>query len=430
MKRDILIYACFLTAVLLLIGNPVMAQNYEASKTLNKSMNVPSNVVVDMKNHSGDLKFVIGDDNAVSIKTVVHVNARSEEDANKLMDAIEKFEFELSGNRMNIDTRFYNSMNSINNRTTMVLIDKEKIHLKDFEISHEVHIPKSAELELENKYSDLTLPDMEKEVKLNLYSGKMNASDFGGDVELNAKYSRISAGNFMAETHFELYDTDVDFKSAKDLQLHSKYSKVEADKAGNIKAESYDDKFYIDELGSLTLNAKYSDLESEASVNDLQLDLYDCEMSVRAAQHVSFNGKYSKLKLGNVTSLKIDDVYDSNLTFANTGQIEIGKSKYSEFYMDENSKFNIDDSYDDNVQIGKLASGFSGVSVNGKYTKLSVDAGSVPFKVDVAMKYGKVNLPSSLNMLKHIEKDSNLEIEGGSGSAIFVRGYDNTVTVK
>lgn len=430
MKKYVPIRSLILAILFAMAALPLLAQDYETSKILNKSVNVPSNVVVDMKNHSGDLKFIADNENMVSIKTVVHVNAKSEEDAAKLFKAIEDFEFDLEGNRMIIDTRFYTNMNSINNKTTMVLINKDKIQLKDFEISHEVHIPKTAELELENKYSDVVLPDLQGDVKLNLYNGKMTAADFNADVDLTAKYSKISAGNFLSDTHFELYDTDVEFKTSKDIEINSKYSKVEADKTGALECESYDDKFFINELDALKLNAKYSDLESKAALKTLNLELYDCVIAVKSAGSLSFNGKYSKLKVGDVNKVKIDDVYDSNINFGKTGSIEVGKSKYSEFIMTDNAGFTINDSYDDDIQISNLSKDFSGIFINGKYTKLDVGSGSVPFRVDVVMKYGKVNLPSSLVPTKHIEKNSEMEMEGGSGSLIMIRGYDNTVVIK
>jgi hypothetical protein len=215
------------------------------------------------------------------------------------------------------------------------------------------------------------------------------------------------------------------------MKINSKYSKVEADKTGTLESESYDDKFFIDEIDALKLNAKYSDLESKATLKTLDLDLYDCVINVRSAGSMTFNGKYSKLKVGDVNTIRVDDMYDSNITCSKTGSIEIGKSKYSEFAMDNTTKFVIEDSYDDDVKIGRLNNDFSGISIDGKYTKLNVSTGSAPFRIDVMMKYGKVDLPESVNIKKQIEKDSEVEIVGNdSGGTIMVRGYDNTVVVK
>lgn len=431
MRKQLHFKTSLLAIVFVLASALAFAQDYATNKVLNRSVNVPASVVVDMKNHSGDLKFVIGNDNAVNIKTEVHVEAKTEEEAQKLVKAIEDFQFELAGNRLLIDTRFYKNLNTINNKTTMTLNDGDKIRLKDFEISHEITIPKSAVLELENKYSQVILPGIEGEAEINLYSGKLTAADFQSDVKLTAKYSKISVDNFSGNTDLELYDTDIEFKTSKDIKINSKYSKVEAYKTGALESESYDDKFFIDEMEALKLNAKYSDMESKAALKTLNLDLYDCVISVKSAGSMSFNGKYSKLKVGDVNSVKIDDVYDSNINFGKTGSVEIGKSKYSEYVMSDNAEFTISDSYDDDVQISNINKDFSGISINGKYTKLDVSAGSVPFRVDVMMKYGKVNLPASLVPAKHIEKNSEVEISGGqNGGTIMVRGYDNTLTVR
>ena len=431
MKKLLHFKVSLFASVMMLASLVSFAQNYEANKTLNKSVNVSPSVIIDMQNSSGDLKFVIGDNNTVSMKTEVHVDARSEEDAQKLIKAIEDFEFDLSGNRLSIDTRFYKSMNSVNNKTTVTLNNGDKIHITDFEISHEISMPKSAQLELENKYSDVVLPDLEEKAEITLYSGKMMASDFNAGLKLASKYSKITAGNFIGNTDIELYDTDIEFRTSKQIKINSKYSKVEADKTGTLECESYDDKFFINEIEALKLNAKYSDLESKAALRTLDLDLYDCVINVKSAGSMNFNGKYSKLKVGDVKTIKVDDMYDSNITCGKTESIEIGKSKYSEFVMEDNKKFEIGDSYDDDVQIGRLTGDFSGISINGKYTKLNVSAGSAPFRVDVMMKYGKVDLPSSVKIKKQIEKNSEVEIVGNdSGGTIMIRGYDNTVVVR
>ena len=44
------------------------AQDFEISKTLNKSETVAEGVVVDVSNHSGDIKFTISNNNTVTIK--------------------------------------------------------------------------------------------------------------------------------------------------------------------------------------------------------------------------------------------------------------------------------------------------------------------------------------------------------------------------
>lgn len=430
MKKQLYFKTLLLAFLLTFASKAVFSQNYEATKTLAKSAGVPENVTVHVTNHSGDIDFTSTNDKSVSIHTDIKVTTKTKEDADKLIKAIESFEFELQGNSMNIDTRFYKSMNSINGRSTITLLNGDKIKIKDFEINHKINLPKSASLNLKNKYSDVSMESLEGEAQLNLYNTKLTAANFASAVHIESKYSKLNVQNLTAKTKLNLYDTDIVFKTAVDLEIESKYSKFEGEQAGKMDINSYDDNFEIDEFTDLKLEAKYSDLVSEAVLNELDLNLYDSDVRISSAKTCRFSGKYCELKLGNVKQLNIPSSYDNDIYLGKTISINIDESKYSLYKMKTTSKFEMN-GYDDNVEIATLNSDFEGISIDGKYGKLIVDAGSVPFKVDVNMKYGKVNIPESVKVSKHIEKSGQLEmLAGESGGTILIRGYDNTIVIK
>ncbi len=91
----------------------------------------------------------------------------------------------------------------------------------------------------------------------------------------------------------------------------------------------------------------------------------------------------------------------------------------------------MDDIYDDNIKIEKLNTGFTGLAINGKYGKIEINAGQVPFKVQFKIKYPKVDIPESVKITKQIKDNSDLELVGGeSGGTISVEGYDMKVLIK
>ncbi|WP_340111396.1 hypothetical protein [Maribellus mangrovi] len=428
--KKLLHFKSTLIAAFLLISAATLAQDYETTKTLTKSTTVPGDVNIEMANHSGDIKFILSNSKSVSIKTTVNVNARSESDAQKLLEAIDDFEFDLRGNRLEIDTRFYRNINSVNNRSTITLNNGDKIKLKDFSISHEISIPEAANINLQNKYSNVSLPTLKGTAKLNLYNSKLYAKDFESVLELETKYSKIYASDFKAETKLQLYDTDLEFDSAGELEVESKYSRLEGEKAQKLTINSYDDKIFIDEFVLLKLEAKYSDLESDATLDSVKLNLYDCNLKINSAKEVSFTGKYSELKLGDVKNLEIGDSYDNDLYLKKSHFVRITQSKYSSYSMSTNTNFELI-GYDDDVSIDKLNDDFEGLTFDCKYGKLQVNSGGIPVRIDLAMKHGKVDLPNSIETTKHIEKNSELEIMAGTnGGIILVRGYDNTIHIK
>jgi hypothetical protein len=424
MKKPLPFKSKILALLFVFIFANAFSQNYEASKTLSKSKGVSAAITVDISNHSGNLKVNTTGIKSVSIQTEIQVSARNEEDANKIIKAIEDFNFELKGDVLEIDTRFYKNMQSVNNKTTLTLNNGDKVRIKNFKIKHELNIPKAAKLNLKNKYSDVTLGKMDGKANLNLYSSKLIAGDFEKEVIIESKYSKLYVESFKDKSTLNLYDTDIQFKSADDLEIKSKYSKVEGDKAGKLNIDSYDDNFSIAEFSDLKMSAKYSDLISEAVVNNLFLDLYDSNVKISSAILGGFNGKYSDLKLGDVKELKIGESYDNDVYLGKTQSVNIAQSKYSKYEIGSISKFELS-GYDDDVKIDKLNSDFAGISIEEKYSKLELDAGSVPFKVDFKMKYGKIDIPESVNLTKHIEKNNEMEmLSNNNGATIMIRGYD------
>ncbi|MBK6285029.1 MAG: hypothetical protein IPF54_22445 [Draconibacterium sp.] len=129
-------------------------------------------------------------------------------------------------------------------------------------------------------------------------------------------------------------------------------------------------------------------------------------------------------------SLNIVDSYDNNIYLGNTQKFELGKSKYSLYEIKAITNLSMDDIYDDNIKIAMLNTNFGGLSMNGKYGKLEVNAGSVPFRVQFKIKYPKVDIPESVKITKQIKDNSDLEMVGGeSGGTFKVEGYDMKVVI-
>lgn len=418
-----------LVIILLFQAAMAGAQNYDASKTLNKTMAVPEGVHIQLSNQSGDLKIITTNENTVSIKTDIDVSARSKEDADKVMDAVANFAFELRRNNMEIDTRFYKNLVTIINRKTMTLLNGDKVRIGEFSIRHELHIPKTANLELNNKYSDIEMQSLEGDARFNLYSSKLQAGDFAKSVNIEAKYSKINLQEISQEAKFNFYDTEIKFRSCGDANIESKYSKFEADETGALSIDSYDDKFYFTNATSINLKAKYTDFVSKARANDIFLDLYDSNIQTSAAKYATYTGKYSDLDLGDVKEFRITSTYDDNFQLGKTADVQVRESKYGKYKIGEAGRFIID-GYNDEVTINAITPDFSDITMNGKYGKLTIDADDVSFKVHFNIKYPSVDIPKSVKIVKQIKDNSNLELVGGeSGGTISVEGYDMKVQI-
>lgn len=419
-----------LVILFVFISNIAFSQNYKTTESLEKSAATPKNVTIRISNYSADLKISTSDINTIKIITSVEISGKTKEDVEKILEAIEHFEFKQNGNEMEIDTRFYKNMQSLNNRRTITLLNGTKVKIRELNIRHELQIPKSANIVLNNKYSDIEMQSLAGSADFELYSSKLHVGNISNNVQVKTKYSKLYFKEVLGDMDLDLYDSDIEFITAKNVKIKSKYSKVEAEKVEDLDLDSYDDKFYIDEISNLKFEAKYSDLVSEAELTKLELDLYDSNIEINSAKIGTFSGKYSDLKLGNVKELKIANSYDSNIYFEKTMDIQIDESKYSKYEFNEVSKFSID-GYNDNISISELNSEFSGISVKGKYMKLEVNTRNVPFQLAFKIKYPKIDIPESVKTIKHIEKNSELELTANdTGGLISVEGYNMKVVIR
>ncbi len=430
MKKQFIYKPFWLTILLVFVAAFAFSQNYETSKSLNKSVLVSANAKIILSNYSDALKITTSNDNIVKMVTSIEISGKEKTDVDQVIAAIDNFEFTNSGNTVTINTRFYKNMQSINNRRTITLRNGNKVRIKEFTINHELQIPKTAKLKLDNKYSDIEIDSPLREANLKLYSSKISTANFSDKLTIEAKYSKIYLKEIGGNLDLDIYDSDVEFTSANEVSIKSKYSKINAKKVAGLMLDSYDDKFFIDEISNLKFAAKYSDLVSKAIITNLTLDLYDSNLEIKSAKTGTFTGKYSDLKLGDVKEMKITGSHDNNIDFGKTMDIEIAESKYSEYKFAEIARLKMD-GYDDNILISGLNSEFSGIAMSGKYGKLEVLTRNIPYQLHFKMMYGKIDIPQSVTTIKHIEKNGELElVANNSGGLIAVDGYDMKVVIK
>jgi len=107
MKNKLLYSTAISLIVIFMLPVVATAQKYSMSESLNKAVDVPAKLQIELSNYSTEMKIITTDENSVTIKTEIKINAGSKEDAEKVVQAIKDFTFELHGNTFQIDTRFY-----------------------------------------------------------------------------------------------------------------------------------------------------------------------------------------------------------------------------------------------------------------------------------------------------------------------------------
>lgn len=419
--------------IILLLPCSLQAQ-YQ--KTYQESFTAASTLSI---NHQrGELRVVPSPNNQVRYELNVTFDARSQDDADRVLEAI-RMDAQSGSDRLSLSTETgIKNMQTINGRSSITLEDGTKIKgVKDLELKLIVYTPKVQELMIQDKYNDIEVADnLASILNAKLYSSEATIGRITGSLTLDAKYTEIDFES-MGDADLTIYDCDITMKEAGAIKLTSKYSEIRATTAASLEADLYDDDLEMDRVdGTVSITDKYSEITIRACGNT-RLDLYDSEISIAEVGNMTIKSKYTEFNLGRAYVIDFDVTYDDDFEVESATSLTAGNSKYTTFVIDELTSKLIMESYDDQVKINRLGSKFAELSFNGKYTDLVIGIpGSFAYQIDMSTKYGDLQVDEDdFDFIRWVEKNGQIEAVGktknaGTQSPVFkIRGYDNNIRI-
>ncbi|MCB0495159.1 MAG: hypothetical protein KDC79_03430 [Cyclobacteriaceae bacterium] len=408
--------------------------------------------VLEVNHKYGDLEVRASNDNTVKVDARLSIEAKTEEDAQKVIDNF-TMDFQEAGNKLTITTKFESiTWNTINGRTSITFKDGTKVKgIENIELFFTLYVPKLQELTLSNKYDDIHIyDDLTTNLSVVLNSGVFQGENIKGNVSLDAKYSKMKLKNTSGNADINLYDTDVEMGNAQAVKLFSKYSGITMGAINGITHESYDDNVSIGvNTGELSLKTKYSEYTIKGATK-ANINSYDDVIDVGNVKGaLDIETKYSNFKVGSFTNATIISNDDDFVMGGGAKSTLKAESKYSEFRIDKLDQVEFTSSYDDqfeidqlgifkastkygeftigqlekslsmvtnddNLTVKQLGSGFTGATLGGKYSTFNLNIPSgLKYQLDAKLTYGKISYPeANFDLSVHIEKGSTKEIKG------------------
>jgi hypothetical protein len=391
------------TALFLGVNLQLATGQIERNKTIKKDFSGKSVVLV--SHQYGPLTIKKSTDGKVHLEAVLVAKSNDEESVQALFD---HFDVNVLDGNDNLDlaTKLdIESWNTINGKTTIKFRDGKKVSgLREAKANLTLHVPDLQRLTLENKYDEIQIePELTGSTIVKLYSGELTTNNLKGEFQLDIKYGKARLKN-LGRAVMTLYDSNVSAADAEDLVASSKYSEVEMGNiARKLVLDTYDDTWKTGNIGG-------------------QLSLID---------------KYSEFKIAALADLNISESYDDQFTVQEIGSLSATGSKYTEYHFERlTKKMSITESFDDKIRANEVSGDFSSVSLNGKYTEVTLDfAENARYALTVDLTYGKLDYPKNKVDVKILkEKDSKKYLSGmvggGSDKMVNISGYDHEVTIR
>jgi len=258
-----------ISLLLLLMGTILGSQAFakdEFTKKVSKSFDVNKDAVLAIKNKFGKVHCQNWDKNTISIEVTITLEASNQEKANKYFDKI-NIAFNGSTDRVSATTSFDDNLFDKNNN--------------EISIDYMVNMPKTIGIELDHKFGDIILEEVQGPASIELGYGSLKANKLmSNDNELEIKFSDGFIG-YVKSANLELKYSELEIDEANDMSAESKFSELDIRKIDVLTLESgYDDDF-IGTIRDLDVEAGFSDVEVRNLEERLVADIDYGELKVK-----------------------------------------------------------------------------------------------------------------------------------------------------
>ncbi|NND06938.1 MAG: hypothetical protein HKN87_11210 [Saprospiraceae bacterium] len=323
------------------------------SKIFEKQFSLGEGGKVDIENIHGAVDVDTWDKAEVQIVVTVEVDASSESKANH---TFERIDIDFSHG-----DHFVKAKTEIDAKKSFWWFMQDWWGDDDIRINYHVMMPKTAHLEISNKYGDIELEDIDGDVQIDQKYGDLQIAHTSGSLDLSLGYGNgvISQAN---RTRAEISYYKLRIEDANELDIDSKYSRLAVESINIVRAYSAYDKYHLDEVGTLVNEGKYD------------------EIHVEKIEELKIKTKYTRIDL-------------DELTIGLDAQLSYG-----------------------GLQIDQIHPGFTGMNVESRYTKVSINTDALQdFILAVSGRYVNVSLPAGLTLTRERRENSEIDLSGYRG---------------
>lgn len=270
--------------------NPTQNPKEEKQKVIKATYKVNPTDLLAISNKYGNVSFTNHDKNEVLVNITILAWAKSEKDAQKILD------------RITIDQS--NDSESIHFETQ---IEESKggystSNKEGFEINYEVKIPKSLNIDVENKFGSVTLIDLNGKFNLDLKHGNFNGHNLTGQRHtLSVSFGNLSVNEIGSADVEVAHGTLSINKSSTDLKVDSKHSNVRIDEANVLQIEAKHGNMRIGTVSKITGENAFGQIEIRKVIKSavLQLKHGNCQLEqiVKGFEKIEVTNAHGAIEL-------------------------------------------------------------------------------------------------------------------------------------
>ncbi len=241
--------------LLMLLTPGIRCQVPEYTRQVVRSFRVNPGITLDVANKYGKIQLVKWNYDSVKISIDLRVRAKDSKKLQKLIQEID-FDFVPGQTYLVAHTRIGEGGSEV----IQDLVDIAGTYISSpnaVTINYTIYAPEYTPVKIENKFGDVYIDDMKENLTLNLSYGDFTCNRLDAKSEIRIASGNAEIGNVKDATLFISY-AKLHIHEAAKITADTKSSTITIDRSSWLKINSRRDKLFLNELGSLTGESYFS----------------------------------------------------------------------------------------------------------------------------------------------------------------------------
>ena len=309
-----------ISLVLFIPGLHAAAQTFTDNKVISKIFVVTAETTVEVNNKYGNVQIITWPKDSVKFIVEMKVGSSSLSRLQKIKNSV-NFDFTATNYYVTGRTDFGTTGNQIftelKNLSDVILTGSNQV-----QINYSVYCPENINLNIINKFGDIYIDDVKQYLRISLSNGDLRINSVKGNAQIEMGFGS-GIINFAENLQLTIAYSDLKIKEAGKLNLDSKSSTLNIDKASFIKFTSRRDKYFISNTKNFYGNADFTQiwLDGMECETDCSLKFGNLNISEISKNfcRINLNTEYTDIDLSFMRESKYDaDIFyhkDATVSF-------------------------------------------------------------------------------------------------------------------
>lgn len=294
-KIQTLFFLFMLVPALALANDNGPKGKYTKEKKIKKEYSVNADARLKIDNSYGNVNVVSWDQNTVVIEVFIKTSGNDED---KVQDKLDEINVNF-----NADASLVSAETTFNKSSGRSWWNSWKSNNVNMEINYEIKVPVTNDVDLSNDYGGISLNKLTGNAKISCDYGKLNIGELlGEDNRLNFDYTKNSTIGYMKRGRITADYSGFTLESGGDIELNADYSKSEFGEIGNLTYTCDYGSLYTSNSKDISgqgdyLTARLGVVQGAVNLNADYGSIRINELS-RTAGDVRIQSDYTGIKLG------------------------------------------------------------------------------------------------------------------------------------